>query len=122
MVALTKFNGIELWDVKRNTLLSRHDADGVVTSTFSPDGHILAYTQSTEQEKRVLLWSYTEDRVQEVPLDLAPGESPEDLTFSSDGKLLGACVGTANSVVVPRSWRSSSLDTNHSRHSMRFRF
>ena len=92
MIALTNSNGIELWDIERNSR-HRHDADGVGSSTFRPDGRILAYTQDTEQKRRIFLWSHAEDQVQEIPLDLASDESLGKLTFSSDGKLLGACVG-----------------------------
>ncbi len=78
----------------RNILRSRRDADAIGTSAFSPDGRILAYSQGTEQgEVKVVLWSHIEDRVQEIPLSLAPDRFPGKLTFSSDGKLFGACVG-----------------------------
>lgn len=95
MVALTSPHGIELWDVKKKTRRRRPDSEGADTSVFSPDGSILAYTQNVEQQgSKVFLWSYTENRVvREIPLNLAPKESPGNLTFSSDGNLLGACVG-----------------------------
>lgn len=94
MVALTNFNGIEVRDVKNNILRSRRDADGVGTSVFSPDGRIIAYTQNIEEGGKVVLWSHAENKiVREIPLNLAPEESFGNLTFSSDGQLLGACVG-----------------------------
>jgi WD40 repeat protein len=94
MVALTNSNGIEVWDVKRNTLRSRLDTDGVGTSVFNPDGRIIAYTQNTEQGGKVVLWSHAENQiVREIPLNLTPEESSGNLSFSSDGKLLGLCVG-----------------------------
>lgn len=94
MVALTSPHGIELWDVKKNTRRRRPDSEGAVTSVFSPDGSILAYAQNVEQGGKVFLWSYTENRaVREILLNLAPKKSWGNLTFSSDGNLLGACVG-----------------------------
>lgn len=84
--------------VSKRAFASVAGADG---SAFSPNRHILAYTQSAEQGKKLVLWSYTETRVQEIPLNLAPDETPESLTFSPDGKLLGACVGQRTQLWSP---------------------
>lgn len=116
MVSLTNFNGIELWDVKRGVRLhSRRDADGVDSSAFSPDGRILVYTQNAEQGKQGVLWFYEDDRVQEIPLSLAPDEPLGNLTFSPDGKLLGACIGQQIRGQRIQLW---SLDPSGPRHSI----
>ncbi|MGB6165004.1 MAG: WD40 repeat domain-containing protein [Pseudonocardiaceae bacterium] len=93
LVALTNANRIETWDLKKNIHRSKRDVDGVSTPTFSRDGRIIAYTQNAKQGNELVLWSYTEDRVREIPLNLTPENYAGNLAFSSDGKLLGACVG-----------------------------
>ncbi len=92
MVALADNDVIEVRDIERNVLHSRLDADGAHSLAFSPDGRILAYTQSTDQESKVVLWSPAEERLQEPKEIITPGEYADDLTFSPDGTLLGACV------------------------------
>ncbi|MGH3865783.1 MAG: trypsin-like peptidase domain-containing protein [Pseudonocardiaceae bacterium] len=92
MVALTNANSIELWDVKKNILITRRP-EGGVSSAFSPDGNVLAYLRKTEQGAKVVLWSHADNGVRKIPLNLAPDEGFGRLAFSSNGKFLGACAG-----------------------------
>lgn len=72
MIVLMNSDGIELWDAKKNIRRGRRDAVKAGTLVFSPDGHILAYTQN-DNEGKIVLWSHAENQTLEMPLNLTPG-------------------------------------------------
>ena len=94
VVALAGPNGVILWDIKKNTPRNHQEANNADQPAFSPDGRILAFIQHKGRDEPTLaIWSPAEHQVRELPSRAGPDDYLSGLTFSPDGKLLGACVG-----------------------------
>jgi WD40 repeat protein len=125
MVALTNSNGIEVWDVTKNTRRSRRDADGVGTSVFSPNEENrsgvlqLSFDPSGDflasADKSEIIVRSAKKHAEASRITLAEGYTTKELMVSPGGRYAAASSSTGE----VRPWDTSSI--NHAGTPLRFK-